>query len=228
MGLFNNLTSDGLEESKDVLGGGYIIDTDIYTGKIKFAYAGKSSAGAQSITYGFDFNGREYGENFYTKDGKKMPLPGFTLADEICLLTVEKPLSQMTTEEKVLKIYDPEQKKEVPQSVQVLTELTDQEISLAIFKNLENKSEKQGDGSYKATAETRDTNSIEKAFHTGTKMTFPEARAGQEATFWDKWLEKNKGNVRDRREVKDGQAGNAGAPPKAGDAPAPKKSLFGK
>lgn len=100
---------------------------------------------------------------------------------------------------------------------------------------LENKNEKQGD-EYVPTAETRELNATDKVFHTETRMTVVEAREGAEvAKFWDSWLERNKGNTRDKRTIKDGQAGTAGAPKAAGAsaaAPAaggaPRKSLFGK
>ena len=47
MGLFNNLTTAGLEETTDRLGGGgRIIDTDIYSGRIAVAYHGVSQKGA--------------------------------------------------------------------------------------------------------------------------------------------------------------------------------------
>lgn len=51
MSLFGNLKSDGLEQTQDRLGGGYQPkETDIYTGKIKALYAGKSAGGAQSVS----------------------------------------------------------------------------------------------------------------------------------------------------------------------------------
>lgn len=250
MSLFGNLKSDGLEQTQDRLGGGYQPkETDIYTGKIKALYAGKSAGGAQSVSLILSLaDGSEYretfwitnkkGENFFlNKDDKtkKVPLPGFTIVDDLCLVTTGKPLSEQDTEEKTIKLYDSEAKKELPKAVPMLVEALGLEVSLGIVKVLENKNEKQGD-EYVPTAETRELNVTDKVFHTETRMTVVEAREGAEvAKFWDSWLERNKGKIRDKRTIKDGQAGTAGAPKAAGAsaaAPAaggtPRKSLFGK
>lgn len=249
MSLFGNLKTDGLEESQDRLGGYSPLDTDIYTGKIKMAYADKSSGGAHNVNLVVDINGKEYretvyvtnkkGENFFmNRDDKtkKVPLPGFTTIDDICLVTTEKPLAGQDVEDKVVKLYDYEAKKELPKTVPVLVDLIGKEVSLAIVRQLENKNVKNGAGEYEPTAETRESNTIAKVFHTPTKMTMVEARNGNETgTFWDSWLERNKGQISDKRELKDGQAGapkgaaKSGPPmPTASAAPAERKSLFGK
>lgn len=251
MSLFKNLKSEGLEESKDVLGGGgFTRETDIYNFKIKVAYAGASDKGAQFIQLVLD-DGKEYretvyitnkkGENFYmAKDkdgkesGKKAPLPGFTLIDDICQIVASKPLCEMDTEEKVVQVYDFDAKKDLPKAVQVLTDLTGGSISLAIQKSIEDKKKKEGND-YVPTGETRDVNNAEKAFDTESKYTVNEARQELEApVFWDAWLEKNKGKTKDKTDKsggKQGAPGAAGAPkgsaPVNGEAPA-RKSLFGK
>uniref|UniRef100_A0AAU6VZC8 SsDNA binding protein n=1 Tax=Pseudomonas phage Arace01 TaxID=3138526 RepID=A0AAU6VZC8_9VIRU len=238
--LFGNLKSDGLEESKDRLGGGGgPRESDIYTGKIKYAYAGKSEGGALSVTVAFtDGEGRDYretlwvtnknGENFFLNkqdNTKKVPLPGFTIVEDICLIVTGKPLAEQDIEEKVFNIYDFDAGKEIPKSVDALVELTGQEISFGIMKVLENKSVKDDNtGKYEPTAEEVERNNIDKVFHTETKMTVAEARNGQEeGGFWDKWVEKNKGEgkFKDNRKYKAGAAGKAGKPAAAG---APKAS----
>jgi hypothetical protein len=194
MSRFGNLNTDGLEESEDRLGGFSVFESDIYTGVIKVAYAGQSAEGAQNVTLILDFGGREYretvyvtnkkGENWFVpkdKDGKeikdadgkkpkRMPLPGFTTIDDICLIASDKPLAEQTDEEKMVKIYDYDLKKEVPKSVPVLTDLTGQKVSLAISKVIRNKAKKGSDGKYNDIAETREENAIEKAFDPTSKM----------------------------------------------------------
>lgn len=242
MSLFGNLKSEGLEESQDRIGGFQPLETDIYTGVIKAMYAGKSAGGATSVSIILDTNGKEYRETFYVtnkkgenfflnKDDKtkKVPLPGFTLVDDICMVTSGKPLSEQNTEEKVIKLYDFDARKELPKGVQMLVDCIGLEVSLGILKELHNKNEKSGD-EYVATAEVIERNATDKVFHTETHMTVAEARSGAEkAQFWESWTERNKGNVRDRRTIKDGQAGKpVGGPPKAGGSKeAPRKSLFG-
>lgn len=243
MSLFGNLKSDGLEESQDRLGGYKPLETDIYTGVIKAAYAGKSEGGALSMNLIAMINNNEYretywltnkkGENFFLNASdktKKVPLPGFQVVDDICLIATGKPLSEQATEERTIKLYDYDAKKELPKGVDMLVDLIGQSVSLGILKELHNKNEKQGD-EYVATAETREQNVTDKVFHPTEKMTVAEARAGaSEAKFWDSWLERNKNQTRDRREIKDGQAGSKkplGAAPTAGAAAPARKSLFG-
>lgn len=251
MALFGNLKSEGLEETTDRIGGFQPHETDIYTGPIKMAYAGASSGGAGNVTLILDLNGREYretiyvtnkkGENFfYNKDDrtKKVALPGFTIIDEICLVATNAPLADQPFEEKMVKVYDFEAKKELPKSVPVAIDLIGKVVSVGIVKTLENKSEKQG-ADYVPVFETRLVNSIEKVFHTETQMTVPEIRNGAEkAGFWGAWVERNRGETRDKRKLKDGAAPNGSAgragrpqagPPIQGAAAAagPRKSLFG-
>jgi hypothetical protein len=252
--LFGNLTSNGLEESQDRLGGNFgPVESDIYKAVIKAAYAGQAASGARSVSFIFDLNGREFrptiyitnkkGENFFINKQdatKKVPLPGFTTVDDICLVATGKPLAEQDAEDKVIKLYDAEAGKELPKSVPMLVELLEKEVSLAILKLLVNKNVKNdATGDYEPTAETREENNIEKVFDTESQMTVNEARQGAEkAAFWDGWLERNKGKTKDKRTLKDGETGAVGAPPKAraaaNGAPAPtagaapKKSLFGK
>lgn len=244
--LFGNLKSDGLEASTDNIGGGsFTRESDIYSGKIKMAYAGAKS-GARFVNLIVDLpDGKEYketvyvtnkaGENFYlnkSDNSKKVPLPGFTTIDDICLCATGKPLAEQDAEEKIVKIYDFEAKAELPTSVPVLIELLGQDISLAILKVTENKQAKNASGVYEATAETRDINSIDKVFNTDTHMTVVEARNKAEApVFWDSWLKRNKGKTRDKTSKVVGTPGAPGAarsgPPQAGAAPV-RQSLFGK
>lgn len=242
MSLFNKLTNDGLEESQDRLGGFSPFESDIYIGTIKVAYAGTSSGGATSVSIIVDADGKEYRETFYvtnkkgenffiSQDKKKVPLPGFTVVDDICLIASGKPLANQETEEKVIKLYDFDARAEVPKSVPVLTDLVGQQVALGILKQLENKNKKNDStGEYEPTEETREINVVDKVFHPEMQLTVAEARNGKEdPEFWGKWVEKNKGTIRDKTDKK--ASGNAGAPPKpaaAGSTAAPRKSLFGK
>jgi len=248
-GIFGKLVTDGLEESSDRLGGFGAVDTAIYIATIKALFAGQSTGGATSVTLIADLgSNKEYRETFYVtnKNGenffinkndklKKIPLPGFTVVDDICLIATGEPLSAQQTEEKVINLYDFEAKKELPKAVQMLMGCVGQKVALGIVKQIENKNEKQGD-EYVPTAETKEVNVVEKVFHPELKITVAEARNGQnEAKFWEAWDKKNKGETRDKRKLKDGQGGSS-APPKAGNKSTPtpaagqpaRKSLFSK
>ena len=245
MSLFKDMKSTGMEAATDRLGGFQAQETDIYQATIKNLYVTESSKGAMAVTLIADLggdkeyretfyisSGREKGQkNYYEKNGKKYPLPGFTVVNDLCLIATEKELCELEPEEKVVKIYDPEAKEEVNKSVPVITEALGKKVALGILKQLENKNEKDANDNYVATAETKETNVVDKVFHPDLKVTVSEARKGEEATFWDAWLKRNQGQTRDRREIKDGESapkGKPGTPPKAGGAAAaPRKSLFG-
>ena len=240
MTMFGNLKTDGLEDSQDRLGGFQPLETDIYTGVIKAFYAGVSTGGARSVSIILAVpGGKEHretcwitnkkGENFYLNKNdrtKKVPLPGFTIIDDICLCTTGKPLSEQETQDKVLNVWDSEAKKELPKAVPMLMDVVGQNISLGILKVLENKNQKnEATGEYEPIAETRELNTTDKVFHPEHKLTVAEARNGADkAVFWDGWLERNKGVTRDKRSIKDGggSTGSAGAPQKpAGTPPQP-------
>jgi hypothetical protein len=247
--LFGKLTTTGLEESQDRLGGFSPLATGIYIATIKALYAGAAQSGAVNVTLLADIAGKEYretvyvtnksGENFFLNKNdklKKVPLPGFTVIDDICLIASGEPLANQVTEEKVINVYNFEQKKELPQAVQMLMQCVGQKVALGILEVLENKQEKKGD-EYVAIADTRVVNTIEKVFHPELKITVAEARNGKDGDskdkFWDAWEKKNSGQTRDKRTIKEGQGGStAGGPPKsapaAGNTPAPRKSLFSK
>lgn len=254
MSMFKNTGSQGLEESQDRLGGGFQTrESDIYLATIKAAYGLKSDKGALGVAFVFAMpDGQEHrdtlyvtnrqGENFYlTENKKKAPLPGFIIVNDICLLTTDKELADQVDEEKVVKLWDFNEKKELPKAVPMLVDLLGQKVALGIVKrhvDVTKKNESTGD--YEPTGESKFENVIDKVFHPELHLTVVEARQGltklEEAKFWDAWLTKNKGQVIDKRTIKDGQApagkggsSSAGGPPKPGATPAtPKASLFGK
>ena len=239
---FGNLGTDGLEQARDSLGGGGAIDTDSYTGTIKLAYAGASSGGARFLAVHIDLDGREYretlyvtnkqGQNFYEKGGKKIPLPGFTVANDLALLATGYPLSGQTIEEKIASLYNFEERKEIPTKVQAVTSLMGKEITVGVLKSIVDKTKKnEQTGAYDPTGETREENNIDKVFHAETKKTVSEFTGGVEsAEFHDKWVEKNKGQVRNKATGatgKTGLPGQAAAAPAAGGGKPAGKSLFG-
>lgn len=249
MNLFKTLGTEGLEEAEDRLGGFSVYNSDLYDATIKAMFAGEADSGAVNVTVVLAFpGGKEYSEtvyitnkkkeNFYLNKQnptKKMPLPGFTLIEDICLVASGKPLSEQTTEEKVVNVYNKDLKKQAPTAVPMLVDCVGQQITVALLKVLENKSAKDGAGVYQPTAEERETNRIDKVFDTSSQMTVLEARNGEtEGKFYKGWSEKNKDKTRDERAIKGGQAGAptgrpSAAAPQAGAAAAPARvGLFGK
>ena len=238
MGIFDKLSSSGLEKEKDVLGGRKIYDSDIYVGPIKLAYAIQSDGGALGLDLTVSIDGSDYreilwvsnknGNNFYEdKSGKKRGLPGYTIANDICLIATETELSDVETEEKVVRVYDSKENGEVNKSVPMLMPLIGKEIALAILQETEFKQEKTDSG-YVDTDQKIQTNRISKVFHPELKVTIAEAMEGKEAAFWDAWIEQNKGRVVDRTaRGSRGGAAKAGSAKAGGSSKAPKQSLFG-
>jgi len=231
MSIFSNMTTEGMEQSSDTLGGYSPLESGIYTAKIKALYVTESKSGAMALNLIADIDGREYREtiyitnkdkqNFYLskKTGKKVPLPGFTTIDDLCLCGIGKHLAGLDTEPKTVKLYDFEAKGEVLKEVPMVTEMLGATVDLGILKEIVDKNTLQGN-EYVPSGETREQNTINKVFHSETHKTVPEATAGKEvAEFYGKWLEKNGGKTIDRS-TKD--------VPKAKPAVAqtPRKSLF--
>lgn len=253
MGVFSNLTTEGHEETNDRLGGFAIRETDAYLATIKMAYAGQSQGGAKSVSLVLTLPDGEYnetvyitnkqGENFFYNPNdktKKVSLPGFTTINDICIVTTGKELHEQDSEEKVVKVYDYDEKKEMPKTVPVLVELLGKTFYVGLLKQIEDKNKKnESTGEYEPTGETRETNTIEKVFHDPSMITVPEGRKAEKdgtdpvATFYEAWIKKNKGVTRDKSKGGGGNAGNSGRPAGAaptGAAGGPKKtsSLFGK
>lgn len=246
--LFGSLTTDGMEEVEDRLGGGFQpFESDSYVGTIKQFYAGESQHGAKNMTVIIDIDGREHretiyftnrkGENFFLNKNdksKKVPLPGFTTVDDLCLVALGVPLAETAFEDKMVNIWDHEVRREVPKSVPVAVDMIGKEVGVALLKIIANKTEKQGN-EYVDIADTREFNEIDKVFDPSTRLTVVEARNEvTEADFMDKWDEKNQGEIRDKRTIKDGQGGNTGRPGASNGGSAPqagagkeRKSLFG-
>lgn len=251
--LFGNLSNDGLEESQDRLGGYQPRNSNIYQFVIKAMYAGQSEGGARSVTLIAEEGGKEYRETFWvtnkngenwfaSKDkqgkptGKKSPLPGFTIVDDICLIATGKGLAEQDAEDKVVKVW--EDGKEVNKAMPHLVECTGQSVALGVLRRLVNKNVKNDAGVYVPGPEEREENTTEKVFHPELKLTCAEARNGAEVpVFWDAWLELNRDKVKDGRKYDAKNAGAAGVPQSAksaGGAPAaggeakPRTSLFNK
>lgn len=233
MSIFSELNTENMQEQKDTLGGFTLLDSDIYHAKIKAVYITKSKRNAMAANLVLDINGREYREQIWVTDsngnpyyvskqsGEHIPMAGFTVLNDICLCTLGKELKELDTEPRTFKIYDMEAKKEMPKEVPTIIDLQDAEIDVAIMKEIVDKNTKNADGEYVPSGETREQNAIAKVFHSATHKTVNEAKEGvEEASFYNKWLEKNKGQVRNRAKGKKENT-SANAPKKV------VKSLFG-
>jgi hypothetical protein len=247
MSLLANLnTAPDVQEDTDSLGGGGPWDSGLYPCTVNMAFLQKSKSGALGLTLHLaDENGRELrhttyvtsgdakgNKTYYERDGEKRNLPGFTLFRSLCLMTLSKEPQQVDTEEKVVKLWSPEAKAEVPTTVPVLVDLLGKQIIAGVIKQVVNKNVKDANGNYVPGPETREENEIDKFFHAGTGMTVAEATGGKtEGEFINGWRDKFTGFVKDRT-VK---AAAGAAPATSGTfgqaagaaTPKPTTSLFG-
>ena len=239
--MFGNAASDlaGSEKEKDVLGGRTLLPTDAYDGKIVVAYITTSTGGARAFNFVIDINGKlvretiyvtnKQGQVVYVKDGKKYPLPGYSLVNALTKLTIGKEIPQLTFENKLVKIWNFEHKKDVATEVPVAVELVGEAVSLGIEQVRENKQQKDQAGNYVDTAEIRESNTITRVFHTKTGQTAAEYDAQAPAEFKALWLKEFKGKVRDKTNKNLTPATTAAST--GGAAPATtgaaKSSLFG-
>ena len=244
MSLLSGLTtSNDIAAEKDSVGGGFVLDSNVYNFTIKLAYLQKAASDALALVVHLTTednkdvrqqfwmtSGKEKGcKNYFVdKKGEKQYLPGFNMANSLCLLTVGKEISQMETETKVVNLYSSEAKAEVPTNVEMLTELLGKQVLGGLIKQIVDKTAKDAAGNYQPTGETREENELDKLFRERDGKTTAEILAqAPEAVFIETWKKKWVGQVKDKSTK---TAGTAGAPKAAGAAATgtakPQNSLF--
>ena len=240
MSLLANLTTDAsIEDEKDTVGGGGVLESGLYNATVTLAYLSTAASGATGLVLQFKteddkvirstqwvVSGTAKGcKNYYERDGKKNYLPGFLLANSLAKLATGKEISELDTDEKVINVYNAEAKAEVPTKVPMLTELLGKSITIGLLKQIADKNAKGDDGQYHPTGETREENEIDKFFHAESKLTTTEIKAGAlTPVFIETWSTKWTDVTRDRSTK---TSGTAGAPKAKGAASTkPATSLF--
>lgn len=176
------------EVEDDFLGGGGVLETDIYPAEIKYAFIGKAAnSDARNLTLSLKVNNLEIQRQIWMtnrkgdvtyqdkKTGDVKNLPGFNQVNSLCMLLCSKEVGDMDVEEKTLNLYDFESKKEVPQAVDCFTELHGLTLQVAIQKQIVDKTAKNDStGDYEPTGETRETNEFIKFFPEDKLVTISE------------------------------------------------------
>lgn len=212
MSALSNLNkgTDVQEVASDVTSGA--LDTGIYKGILNIAYLTQSEGGATAVNLQFTsetginyrqtiYISNKAGDLFYKdkRSGKNMPLPGYSIVNNICLLATGKGLTELDDEAKMVNVYNFDLRKDVPTSVPVITDLINKPITLAIQKQIVDKNIKNDAGIYVPSGETREENEIVNSFQAETNLSVDEIKAEVDtAEFMDKWESKNKGKVRNR------------------------------
>ena len=248
MSALSSLKSDAsIANEKDSVGGTTPLESGLYPSSVSMAYLNKASSGALGLvislktaenkevrqTFWMTAGQAKGGNNYYTdKNGDRQYLPGFIQANSLCLLTTGKEVSDMDTETKVIKLYSPEAKAEVPTKVEVLTDLLNKDVIVGLIKQIVDKTKKnEATGTYEATGETKEENEVDKFFRASDRMTTAEIRAqAEEASFINTWESKWTGKTKEKAKS---ASGTAGAPKLSGlmaagkTAKKPTTSLFG-
>jgi hypothetical protein len=229
MSSLKNLKTDAaITPEKDRIGGGgFLVDNDLYELTIEHAYITVAESGAMAVNVKFTTDegknirlteyvtsGKEKGcKNTYTDaKGKEHYLPGFNKMNNLSMLTVEAPLNEVETEEKMLKIYNAEAGGEAPTKVEIIPEMFGKKVWAGVLRVIEDKMTKES-GYKEASGETREVNIIDKFFHIDTKQTVTEALAEQEPVFFETWKKEFAGKPAINRSK---AGGTAGAPAKGG------------
>ncbi|QPG06986.1 hypothetical protein IT774_07735 [Salinimonas marina] len=232
MSLLNNLkTKDTVKAlDQDRLGGSRLLATDVYAGNIKYAYLSQADSGAIAINFQAETDDKQLinqttymtsrtGSNTYVdkQSGEDRYLPGFILGNSLALLTVGDEIGNLTVEEKVINLYNFDEKKELPTKVQMLSELIGQRAKFAVEQQIQDKNVKNDAGKYVASGETREVNEVTKVFRDRDNMTVTEIQERvEDAVFMDLWVEKNKGEVINKAKGAATGGAKSGAPTKAG------------
>ena len=228
-------------QSIENIGGSFAWESGVYDATIKMAYLNQSAKEAVSFNIILEKNsgnfselresfwvrsGKEKGNKVtYTKDGKEYPLPGYSIANSLCVAVTgdRLPKCMDSAEKKTVKIWNPEQQKEMPTERPVITSLIGKTVKVAVHQVVEDKQAKNEKGVYVSTGASRTINQC-KFFGNAEGKTAEEISEDKPAEKFDKWAKKNTGTVIDRSTSK--KKGNNSAASIMGSTDASKGSLF--
>ncbi|RLC98789.1 MAG: hypothetical protein DRI65_17890 [Chloroflexota bacterium] len=197
-------------EETDSLGGGYLLESDIYNMTVQMAYLDVSKNGAKCVKLEFKdkdgntlrdtiyFTNRK-GEHFYVKDGNKHFNPGYNKVNSMANVMLGKSFRQLKSEPKTVMIYDWNSKSEVPTEKDVLMELINQPVKVGVMQVVEDKNIQNSEKVYVPSGETRAFNQADKFFGAKDSLTSTEKAANLTAPdFINKWKEKFAGGIQDK------------------------------
>lgn len=207
--MFNDIKVDSsVQTSGDKLGGSVLLESGVYDFTIKLAYGTLSKGKATALNLLLETadhieikqqlwvtSGEAKGRLPYYIDKRtktKKFLPGYELANDLCMMTINKPLNQTVSEDKTIMLYDYSQGKEVPTQVKMLTELIGKKIFGGVIKQVVDKNILDSTtNTYVPSGEIREENEIDKFFHHPTGLTVTEATAKvAEPKFKNDWVKK--------------------------------------
>jgi hypothetical protein len=235
------LPKDVETQSIERAGGGFAWESGVYDATVKMVYLNQTKSEAQFfnvILTKNDGNMAELRENFciksgkakghktyyVTKEGKKRPLPGYQIAESMCIATTGEDLDtcMKSLENKTVKVWNPEKKQEAPAERPVVMGLVGKPVKVAVHQVIEDRTTPNAKGEYLPTGEVRTVNQC-KFFGNAEGKTAEEIANKEPAARFDKWAQKNTGTVIDKST---GKKGNNSAADIMGSTPADTGSLF--
>jgi hypothetical protein len=217
-------------------GGSFLWETGIYDCVVDMVYFDKSKGGARSLNITvLNTEGKKLKQTLWVTNrkgeitymnakGEKRPLPGFSVATNLCVTAINEDLDSVddSAEAKMVNVYDFTAKKEVPTEKSVATSLLGKKVKVAVFKQKVNKRVNDGTGNYVDSAETKEENEIKDFYFEDSGLTVAEKAKGiTEAIVSVRWAERNTGNLIDRSKKVD-----ASTAPAAASTNATGKKLF--
>jgi hypothetical protein len=194
-------------------GGGFAWESGVYDTTVKMVYLNQAASEAQSFNIILENSeGKELRESFwirsgktkgkkvyYDKDGKQFPLPGYSLANSLCVAATGESLAKCinSAEKKTINVWNSELKKEAPTERPVIMCLVNKPVKVAVHQVIEDKVAKGTNGQYEPTGQSRTVNNC-KFFGNTAGKTAEEITKNEEATMFDKWATKNTGTVIDK------------------------------
>ena len=238
MSLFASIQNANIQtKEEDVLGGSRTVPSNVYPAGIKLAYLDAAASGAICVVFDFAMlvNGKERNhketiyisnknKEFTYKDkqsGEDKPLPGFVTVDSICKAVTGKSITELSTEKKMVKVYDYDQKAEVPQEKEVLMDLIRGKLELGIIETIVDKNVKTDNG-YVPSGETREQNELSKVFNEDGLTQLEKESGATEAKFKAAWVEQYAG-----KKINKSKGAATGAKAGGVSKPAAASPLFG-
>ena len=185
----NKKPATALQVEDDFIGGGGVLDSDIYPATIKYAYISKAqNSDAHSLNICLLVNGKievtrpiwmTNREGNVTrinpKTKKEENLRGYNQVNSLCMLLASKDITEMEEEEKIINLYDFESQKEIPQTVKCFVELHGCDLQVAIQKQIIDKTAKnEQTNTWEPTGETRTINEFIKFYPADRRVTLSE------------------------------------------------------
>ena len=232
--MFQNLKRDSsIQDNSDDIPApaSGILGSAVYPAVIDVAYTTKSSKDTTGIVFHFKLeNGRDFkttlwvmsatGEYKWEKDGRSGYWPGFLLFDEISTIVTGKSCDLLNPpEDKIINIWNYQERKEKPTEAKVLTELQGGKINLAILA--------QKRDHWEDSSKWVEQNELDKVF-TPEGLSVNEKQSGAtEGTIQTRWEDRFQFDVADRRkQSKNGEKFVRQVQTPAGQGAEPSKSLF--